>query len=435
MNKQKKLTLSEVEGVVPELRFPEFKDDEQWRIEQLGEIGKPLMCKRIFKEQTTTNSKDAIPFYKISTFGREPDAFIPLELYNEYKKKYFFPNIGDILISASGTIGRLVVFDGVDAYFQDSNIVWIGNDETQITNTLLYYCYSNLVWQTSDGGVIKRLYNSDLKKIEINFPKNPKEQQKIANCLSSLDQLITAETDKLDLLQDHKKGLLQQLFPAHGETKPHYRFPEFKNDGDWYTDSLGSLVEIKGRIGYRGYTNKDIVAKGEGAITLSPSNFDKNGKLVFEKNTYISWEKYDESPEIMLEEGQTVLVKTASVGKSAYVCDLPEKTTVNPQVVVLKPQKIEPRFLAYTIYHNYVQSQIIENIGAGAIPNMSQASIANFKILLPPDRDQKEQQKIANCLSSLEKLIEAQETRIKNLKKHKKGLMQKLFPDANELTV
>lgn len=213
---------------------------------------------------------------------------------------------------------------------------------------------------------------------------------------------------------------------------PELRFPEYDKNGEWIIDTLGSLVEIKGRIGYRGYTTADIVEKGKGAITLSPSNFDENGKLNFDNCTYISWEKYKESPEIILEEGQTVLVKTASVGKSAYVENLPEKTTINPQIVVLKPQKIEPKFLAYTIFHNYIQNQIRKSVGVGAIPNMSQESISNFEILLPPDEEEKEQQKIASCLSSLDELIAAHKDKLEALKDHKKGLMQNLFPQEGQ---
>lgn len=198
---------------VPKVRFPEFENDGEWVEKKLGQIGEPLMCKRIFKDQTTPNPENGIPFYKIGTFGRDADAYIPEALYNEFKDKYNFPNIGDILISASGTIGRLVIYDGSPAYYQDSNIVWLGNDESQVTNEFLYYCYSIVNWQTSDGGVIKRLYNSDLKAISINFPKNEKEQEKIASCLSAADELITAQQEKIEQLQQHKKGLMQGLFP------------------------------------------------------------------------------------------------------------------------------------------------------------------------------------------------------------------------------
>ena len=198
---------------VPNYRFPEFEDDGEWVEKKLGSIGEPLMCKRIFKEQTTPNPENGIPFYKIGTFGKEPDSYIPVELYEEFKSKYNFPNKGDILISASGTIGRLVIYDGEPAYFQDSNIVWLGHDGKQVKNEFLFYCYSIVSWQTSDGGVIKRLYNSDLKNISICFPVNEKEQQKIASCLTAIDKIITAQEEKIEQLQKHKKGLMQGLFP------------------------------------------------------------------------------------------------------------------------------------------------------------------------------------------------------------------------------
>ena len=198
---------------LPKYRFKEFEKDGVWVEKKLGEIGEPLMCKRIFKEQTTTNPNNGIPFYKIGTFGKLADAYISIELYEEFKSKYSFPKKGDILISASGTIGRLVIYDGSPAYFQDSNIVWLGNDEKLVLNEFLYHCYSIVNWQTSDGGVISRLYNSDLKNIDVKFPKNPKEQQKIASCLSSLDDLIKAQAEKIEQLKLHKKGLMQGLFP------------------------------------------------------------------------------------------------------------------------------------------------------------------------------------------------------------------------------
>ncbi len=198
---------------VPKFRFKEFGKDGEWVEKKLGSIGEPLMCKRIFKEQTTSNPVNGIPFYKIGTYGKEPDSYIPVELYEEFKSKYNFPNKGDILISASGTIGRLVVYDGEPAYFQDSNIVWLGHDGKQVKNEFLFYCYSRVSWQTSDGGVIKRLYNSDLKNISICFPVNEKEQQKIASCLTAIDKIITAQSEKIKQLQQHKKGLMQGLFP------------------------------------------------------------------------------------------------------------------------------------------------------------------------------------------------------------------------------
>ena len=197
----------------PKYRFPEFENDGDWVEKKLGELGDPLMCKRIFKEETTIQKDGTIPFYKIGTFGKEPDAFISVEKYEDYKNRFSFPKKGDILISASGTIGRLVIYDGKPAYFQDSNIIWLGHEEDVIKNTFLLYVYENLNWQTSDGGIISRLYNSDFKKMKVKYPENTDEQQKIASVLSSVDELIVAQREKIEALKEHKKGLMQGLFP------------------------------------------------------------------------------------------------------------------------------------------------------------------------------------------------------------------------------
>ncbi len=152
---------------------------------RLGEIGKICMCKRIMKNET--NSTGGIPFYKIGTFGKEPDAYISEELYEKYRNKFSYPKKGDILISASGTIGRTVVFDGKPSYFQDSNIVWIDNDEKLVTNKFLRHVYQITKWKT-EGGTIKRLYNEILASAEIPLPPLS-EQKRIANMLDRFDAL------------------------------------------------------------------------------------------------------------------------------------------------------------------------------------------------------------------------------------------------------
>ena len=155
-------------------------------MKKLGDIGDVCMCKRIMKEQTS--EKGEIPFFKIGTFGYQADAYISKELFEEYKSKYSYPRKGEILISASGTIGRSVVFDGGDAYFQDSNIVWIANDEKQVSNRYLYYFYQVAEWKT-DGGTIKRLYNYNLKSTIIPLPPLS-EQQRIVSILDTFEVSI-----------------------------------------------------------------------------------------------------------------------------------------------------------------------------------------------------------------------------------------------------
>jgi type I restriction enzyme M protein len=147
---------------------PKIDIDPEWPTLELREIGRIRMCKRIFKEQTKRSGD--VPFYKIGTFGKKPDAFISQELFKEYKCKYPYPRKGAILLSTSGTIGRMVAFDGEPAYFQDSNIVWIDNDEKLISNEYLYYIFQSVNWATTKGGTIERLYSNSLEKTIISSP-------------------------------------------------------------------------------------------------------------------------------------------------------------------------------------------------------------------------------------------------------------------------
>ena len=176
-----------------------------WEEKKLGDIGKVLMCKRVFKDQTTTAGD--IPFYKIGTFGKEPDAYISKEIYDKFRKKFSFPKKGDILISASGTIGRRVKYDGEPAYFQDSNIVWIDNDENKVLNDYLYHFYGACKWSSTKGATISRLYNDNLKQIKIVFPKSLTEQRAI---VAKFDAL-SAETKKLEAVYHQKITDLEEL--------------------------------------------------------------------------------------------------------------------------------------------------------------------------------------------------------------------------------
>ena len=191
---------------VPEVRFEGFTD--AWEKRKFGDLGSVSMCRRIFKEQTATEGD--IPFYKIGTFGVEPDAFISRALFEEYKEKYQYPEVGDMLISASGTIGRTVEYAGEDAYFQDSNIVWFKHDD-RVDNSFLKCIYSSVKWSGIEGSTIKRLYNDNFLKTEFSMP-NAEEQKKIGEYFQNLDHLITLHQRKCDELQNIKKFMLQNMF-------------------------------------------------------------------------------------------------------------------------------------------------------------------------------------------------------------------------------
>ena len=187
---------------VPEIRFKGFT--EAWEQRKLGEIGSVSMCRRIFKEQTSETGD--IPFYKIGTFGADPDAFISRELFEEYKSKYPYPQKGDILISASGSIGRTVEFAGNNEYFQDSNIVWLNHDE-RLSNPFLKCFYSVVKWAGIEGSTIKRLYNDNILNTVICMPSVP-EQKRIGLFFENLDHLITLHQRELKNL----KTRLEKIF-------------------------------------------------------------------------------------------------------------------------------------------------------------------------------------------------------------------------------
>ena len=160
----------------------------------LGDVGSVCMCKRILKSQT--NTVRGVPFYKIGTFGKEADAYISQETFDEYRSKYNFPKKGDVLISAAGTIGRTVVYDGKPSYFQDSNIVWIDNDESVVLNSYLRYCYELKPWKASEGGTIPRLYNNNIAKAVIAVPPI-EEQKRIVSILDRFDAICNDLTSGL----------------------------------------------------------------------------------------------------------------------------------------------------------------------------------------------------------------------------------------------
>ena len=182
--------------------------NEPWMEKKLGDIGSLAMCKRIFQEETS--EKGDVPFYKIGTFGQQADAYITKGKYEQFKQMYRFPQKGDVLISAAGTIGRTVIYNGEPAYFQDSNIVWLAHNGKYITNNFLFYIYQRTDWNTEDT-TIARLYNNNFNNTCIHFPSSITEQQAIANILSKMDNEITALETKKAKYEAIKQGMMQQL--------------------------------------------------------------------------------------------------------------------------------------------------------------------------------------------------------------------------------
>lgn len=184
------------------MRFPEFSGE--WKKCKLGDLCNVLMCKRILVSQT--NTEDGVPFYKIGTIGSTPDAYISKELFDDYKVKYNYPRKGEVMITCAGTVGKCVVYDGEDAYFQDSNIVWIDNPTQYISNGFLFHLLSKVDWRKLNSTTIIRIYNDDLRNLKMSYPRK-EEQQKISHLLSLLDERIATQNKIIEKLQSLIKGL------------------------------------------------------------------------------------------------------------------------------------------------------------------------------------------------------------------------------------
>jgi len=240
----------------------------------LGEVGKVKMCKRILKEQTS-NEGD-IPFYKIGTFGGQPDSFINKELFEKYKEKFSYPKIGNTLISASGTIGRTVRYEGEEAYYQDSNIVWIDNDEPKVLDDYLYYVYQNIRWVTTTGATITRLYNSNIESMEIKIPKDLNVQKQIVDVLNPIEKKISLNNSICEKLELIAKTIYDYWFLQ-------FEFPN--EEGKPYKSSGGKMVwnkELQQEIpdGWASSKLKNIIVENPKS-KIKVSDVKNDGEIPF----------------------------------------------------------------------------------------------------------------------------------------------------------
>ncbi|WRG69695.1 restriction endonuclease subunit S [Helicobacter pylori] len=373
-----------------------------WQRVRLGDIGKPCMCKRVMKHQTTRYGE--IPFYKIGTFGNTADAFISKKLFLEYKTKYSFPKKGDILISASGTIGRAVIYDGKPAYFQDSNIVWIDNDETLVKNDFLFYTYSNIKWDTEHTTIL-RLYNDNFRNTLIPLPPL-NEQIAIANILSDLDRYLYS-LDALILKKESvKKALSFELLSQRKRLKGFNQ--------NWQRVRLGDVAEIIGG----GTPSTQVTSFWNGSINwFTPTEIGIT-KYVHKSQRTITPLGLKKSSAKLLPIGTILLTSRASIGDCAI---LKVVATTNQGFQSLIPlEKINNEFLYYLILT--LKNKLLKLASGSTFLEVSPNKIKNLLIPLPPLN---EQIAIANILSGLDSEI----TSLKNKKRQFDNIKKALNHD------
>lgn len=220
---------------VPNLRFKEFQGE--WEKCKLGDACNVFMCKRILATQT--NTEGGVPFYKIRTIGGTPDAYISKELFDDYKTKYNYPHKGEVMITCAGTVGKCVIYDGKDAYYQDSNIVWIDNPSQYIGNGFLYHLLANVDWRKLNSTTIIRIYNDDLRNLKLSYPQI-EEQKKISRLLSLLDDRISTQNKIIEKLESLIKGIRNDVF---GKLRKSVGFNAMIGDVLSYEQPQSYLVE------------------------------------------------------------------------------------------------------------------------------------------------------------------------------------------------
>ena len=429
---------NKIKEIIPEYRFPEFVKSEGWSVKEFGALI------NILSDYTANGSfaslKDNVTYYSneeyavlVRTTDLDKKVFTPLRFtdkrgYEFLSKTSLFGN--EIVMANVGSIGkvfRVPYYDKPMTLAPNTYVLKFNDfvDEDFIYQLMLRSEFEKKLLSMVGSSTLMAINKSNLRSIKVSIPEK-NEQQKIASCLSSLDEVITANSQKLELLKDHKKGLMQNLFPdpessAGGKKVPKFRFKEFEKDGEWVEKKLGEVAEII--TGNTPSTNEPLYYGGD-KMFVSPADISDK-RIVSQTKTTLTDLGFSKTRQI--KEGSVLFVCIGStIGKIAqnkFDC------ATNQQLNSLIANKGYSNDFLYSILD--ANSSVIASIaGNHAVPIINKTTFSEVKFLFP--KSLQEQQKIASCLSSLDALIAAQAEKIEQLKLHKKGLMQGLFPKIND---
>lgn len=402
-------------GLVPKLRFPEFRDAEGWNPVPLSQTCRPINEKVGGANLTPVSITAGLGFVsQASKFGRD--------ISGDQYKNYTYLRFGDFAYNKGnskkypqGYVCQLKEFS--EAAASSAFICFRLNPEHEpaffqaaFDQNLHGRQLSKYITSGARSDGLLNIRPDAFYSVNIPIPPTPAEQQKIADCLSSIDTLIAAEAEKLEALKDHKKGLMQQLFPAPGKTTPRLRFPEFQNAGEWEFKPLGRLA--------KNLDNRRVpVTSGDRASGIFPY-YGASG-IVDYIDSYI----FDEDLLCISEDGANLIARSTPIAFSVS-----GKCWINNHAHVLKFEKRRTQILV----EQYINFVSVEDFLTGvAQPKLNKAMLEVIPVPVP--KVELEQQKIADCLSSIDALVAAQGSRIDALKSHKNGLMQQFFPAADQV--
>lgn len=385
----------DIKTTVPTLRFREFQNDARWipnKIDHVCKIGNG----RDYKHLSAGN----IPVYGSGGYMTSVDKF----LYDGES----------VCIGRKGTIDKPIFLTGK---FWTVDTLFYTYAFHKCLPKFLYLIFQQINWyKYNEAGGVPSLLKTTIGNINIFIPNNENEQKKIVDCFSSLDDLINAVADKIETLKEYKKGLMQQLFPAKGKTIPAIRFPEFQNAPDWQETALENIGEI---------------VTGNTPSTKEPNNY--GGDRLFVSPADISDKRYVSQTKTTLSEKGFRLSRHIKENSILFVCigstigkvaQNTRECATNQQINSIMPYKGHVADFVYSILEHYAP-QIASIAGNQAVPIINKTLFSSVSLLMPKEN---EQQKIADCLSSVDELISTETAKLDQLKNHKKGLMQQLFP-------
>ncbi|HHU0103056.1 TPA: restriction endonuclease subunit S [Legionella pneumophila] len=419
-------------AILPKIRFPNFQDASEWEKKRLDEVARFVNERLPLEELSVTNyisTENILPNFRgITTSAKLPTTTTATKF-----------KANDILISNIRPYLKKIWLSDKNGGASNDVIV-LRCKEKIVTNFLSSVLKSdvfiNYVMKGAKGVKMPRGDLSLIKEYLIAYPVDKKEQQKIADCLSSIDELITAENKKLDTLKIYKKGLMQQLFPAEGETLPKLRFPAFKDSGSWTKTRVIDLTNSEVKWSFTGgpfgsnLKSSDYTNSGIRVIQLQNIG---DGEFIDNYKIYTSENKANELLSCNIYPNEIILSKMGDpVARACLIPDKEKRYLMCSDGIRLAVDK--NKFDNYFIY-SFINSEIFRSIAEKSSTGSTRKRIGldilkNLKIMIPPIV---EQQKIADLLSSLDDSITNQSKKMEALKQHKKGLMQKLFPIMSEL--
>ena len=410
--------------LVPRRRFPEFRDAEEWEPRKLGDIADFFKGKGLPKSMLSPDGTNQCIHYG-ELFTTYTEVIRTVNSRTNLDGKLFLSVDDDVLMPTSDVtpngLAKACCIKLRDVII-GGDVLVIRTDQRRVGGEFLARYIRHLerkVLQLVTGSTVYHLYATSLEKLDLCVPNQP-EQQKIADCLGSLDDLIAAEGRQLEALRQHKQGLMQQLFPQPGETAPRLRFPDFQNAGAWEEEKLDDLA----RRG-TGHTPKKAIAEyyngGIKWVSLADSKRLDNG-LISETEIEISEEGINNSSAVLHPAGSVILSRDAGVGKSAIIsCSM----AVSQHFIVwtCEPTVLSNWFLYYQLQ---LLKPLFERIATGStIKTIGLPFFNAMRVTVPRLA---EQHRIADCLSMLDARLAAQVQKLNALKTHKQGLLQQLFP-------